>query len=90
MADELGVSRGVVVASYSQLTTEGYLTARRGSGTRIAQLSAPVLPPARRQLSASPAYKYELRPGLAEYHAFPRARWKAALSRPCGICPTGG
>ncbi len=89
MADELGVSRGVVVASYAQLTTEGYLTTRRGSGTRVAQLSAPGLPPARRQLSASPEYKYELRPGLADYHAFPRARWKAALSRALRDLPDG-
>ena len=37
LADELGVSRGVVVDSYSQLAAEGYLSAKRGSGTRVAE-----------------------------------------------------
>jgi len=35
LAEQLGVSRGVVVDSYAQLATEGYLAARRGSGTRV-------------------------------------------------------
>jgi DNA-binding transcriptional MocR family regulator len=48
LAEELGVSRGVVVDSYSQLTIEGYLTARRGSATRVAVLPPPARPPARR------------------------------------------
>ena len=40
LADQLGVSRGVVVDSYAQLATEGYLTAKRGSGTHVALLPA--------------------------------------------------
>ncbi|UOQ55853.1 PLP-dependent aminotransferase family protein [Leucobacter allii] len=31
----LGVARGVVVAAYEQLVAEGYLSAARGSGTRV-------------------------------------------------------
>jgi GntR family transcriptional regulator/MocR family aminotransferase len=80
LADELGVSRGVVVESYSQLTAEGYLTAQRGSSTRVAQLPEPDVP-ARRQLIAPREFRYDLRPGQADFHAFPRARWKAALVR---------
>jgi GntR family transcriptional regulator/MocR family aminotransferase len=80
LADDLGVSRGVVVESYSQLTAEGYLTAQRGSSTRVAQLPAPDVP-ARRQLIAPQEFRYDLRPGQADFHAFPRARWKAALVR---------
>ena len=34
LAADLGVSRGVVVRAYEQLTAEGYLQAVRGSGTR--------------------------------------------------------
>jgi DNA-binding transcriptional MocR family regulator len=48
LAEELGVSRGLVVDSYSQLTAEGYLTARRGSATRVAVPPPPARPPARR------------------------------------------
>ena len=38
LAQQLGVSRGVVVGSYAQLAAEGYLAARRGSATRVARL----------------------------------------------------
>ena len=81
LADELGVSRGVVVDSYSQLATEGYLAAKRGSGTRVALLPAPGSPPRRRQVSRARRFQYDLRPGQADFHAFPRAAWKAALAR---------
>jgi GntR family transcriptional regulator / MocR family aminotransferase len=47
LADELRVSRGVVVEAYSQLVAEGYLVARSGDGTRIADGLAQQ-PPARR------------------------------------------
>lgn len=79
LADELGVSRGVVVDSYAQLATEGYLSAKRGSGTRVASLPASGSPPARRTLEPPAVFRYDLRPGQADFHAFPRARWKAAL-----------
>ena len=36
LAADLGLSRGVVVEAYAQLIGEGYLEARRGSGTRVA------------------------------------------------------
>jgi len=81
LADQLGVSRGVVVDSYAQLATEGYLTAKRGSGTRVALLPASGTPPMPRQVSPPERFRYDLRPGLADFHAFPRARWKASLMR---------
>jgi len=81
LAEQLSVSRGVVVDSYAQLATEGYLAARRGSGTRVAATAASGRPPTRRRLSPPSRYRYELRPGLADFHSFPRAAWKAALVR---------
>ena len=89
LAEQLRVSRGVVVDSYAQLAIEGYLSARRGSGTRVAATAASGQPPARRQMAAARAYRYELRPGLADYHAFPRAAWKAALVRALRELPDG-
>jgi hypothetical protein len=56
------VSGGVVVASYAQLTTEGYLTARHGSGTRVATLPLPSGVTIRPRLSPPDRYQYELRP----------------------------
>jgi GntR family transcriptional regulator/MocR family aminotransferase len=85
LAEVLGVSRGVVVDCYAQLAIEGYLRARTGSGTRVAY--APMQPhPApsvhpRPALSAPTSVRYELRPGQADFHAFPRRQWQAALTR---------
>ena len=78
MAADLGVSRGVVVDTYSQLATEGYLSARRGAGTRVATLPTGAAP-TQRQLQPRSRYRYELRPGQPDYQAFPRERWRAAL-----------
>jgi GntR family transcriptional regulator/MocR family aminotransferase len=85
LAEELGVSRGVVVDCYAQLTTEGYLAARPGSGTRVAY--APVPPQYAGSLQRRPVVdvpariRYELRPGQPDFHAFPRRQWQAALTR---------
>ena len=37
LARELGVSRGVVVEAYDQLAAEGYVRARQGAPTRVAE-----------------------------------------------------
>lgn len=37
LGEQLGVARGTVVAVYEQLSSEGYLAARRGSGTIVAE-----------------------------------------------------
>jgi GntR family transcriptional regulator/MocR family aminotransferase len=81
LAEELSVSRGVVVDSYAQLTAEGFLSAKQGSGTRVAYLPSPWGTGAPRQVSATTRFRYDLRPGLADFHAFPRTRWQAALVR---------
>src|SRR3954447_4978974 len=39
---DLGVSRRLVVEAYEQLVAEGFLAARRGSGTVVAQAAAAV------------------------------------------------
>jgi GntR family transcriptional regulator / MocR family aminotransferase len=41
LAEELGVSRGVVVDCYAQLTIEGYLRSRTGSGTPVVYAPLP-------------------------------------------------
>ena len=81
LAQQLGVSRGVVVGSYAQLAAEGYVAAQRGSGTRVARLPETGSPLPRIPRPAAQRFRYDLRPGQADFHAFPRARWKAALLR---------
>ncbi|MBW8481517.1 MocR-like pyridoxine biosynthesis transcription factor PdxR [Actinomadura parmotrematis] len=85
LARDLGVSRGVVVTAYEQLVAEGFLTARRGDGTRVAPLARPDAPAARRpavwpcEQPAPPEIRYDLRPGQPDLAAFPREGWLAAL-----------
>ena len=77
LAAQLGVARGTVTAAYGQLTAEGYLTAKRGSGTAVATTlaaPAPVPPPA----PTARQWRYDLRPGLPALSEFPRAEWVAA------------
>ncbi len=44
LAADLGVARGTVTQAYEQLVAEGYLTARQGSGTRVAALVSAAVP----------------------------------------------
>ncbi|GHJ19493.1 hypothetical protein TPA0909_11070 [Streptomyces albus] len=49
LAADLGLARNTVAGAYSELVAEGWLSARHGSGTRVAQRAEPVPPrPARR------------------------------------------
>ena len=41
LAADLGVSRGVVVEAYQQLSSEGYLASRTGGATRVAAGPSP-------------------------------------------------
>src|ERR1700760_5108703 len=46
LADDLGVSRGVVVEAYQRLREEGVVSARSGAGTTVLPASArPTAPP---------------------------------------------
>jgi GntR family transcriptional regulator/MocR family aminotransferase len=78
LAAELGVSRGVVLEAYAQLTAEGYLTAGQGASTRVAATPRSERPPVP-AVSLEPRYSYELRPGLPDLAAFPREAWLRSL-----------
>jgi GntR family transcriptional regulator/MocR family aminotransferase len=87
LAADLRVSRGVVVESYEQLAAEGFLSARRGAGTRVAATAGvsadgPPDPGARSATGASSRPDgYDLRAGQPDLAAFPRAAWLAATRR---------
>jgi GntR family transcriptional regulator/MocR family aminotransferase len=80
LAEELEISRGVVVEAYSQLVAEGYLVARAGDGTRIATGLAqqPPAPPA--SSAAARRIRYDLRSGIPDLSFFPRREWQSAMS----------
>jgi GntR family transcriptional regulator / MocR family aminotransferase len=78
LARKLGLSRGVVLEAYSQLSAEGYFTATQGAPTRVASTPAAERPPVPAALLAS-RYDYDFDPGLPDMASFPRARWLRAL-----------
>ncbi|HST42363.1 MAG TPA: PLP-dependent aminotransferase family protein [Conexibacter sp.] len=77
LAQQLAVSRGVVVEAYAQLTAEGYLATRRGAGTIVA--TAPRMlrpPPAPLAVRALPE---DFHPGMPDLAGFPRDAWLRSL-----------
>jgi GntR family transcriptional regulator/MocR family aminotransferase len=71
LAAHLGVSRGLVVDCYAQLTAEGYLTSHVGSATRVA-IDAKPLPSPEDAMVLAPAPQIEFQPGVPDLSSFPR------------------
>jgi len=80
LAADLGLSRGVVVECYEQLTAEGYLTSVRGSRTRVAEIRTEALatPPVAPGIGEP---RYDFRPGTPDVASFPRRAWFTSLRR---------
>jgi len=84
LAAELGVSRSLVVGAYEQLTIEGYLEARQGSGTRVRTVRArpPERDPDATAPESGPYWPVPVGPdgkmassGLPDPALFPRTQW---------------
>ncbi|WIX83699.1 PLP-dependent aminotransferase family protein [Amycolatopsis carbonis] len=79
LAEDLGISRRLVVEVYTQLSAEGYLVSRPGSGTCVSDLSLPPtteVPDALRSAEVVP--RWDMRPGIPTLSAFPRRLWRRA------------
>ncbi|MCS5719106.1 PLP-dependent aminotransferase family protein [Herbiconiux sp. CPCC 205763] len=94
LAADLGIARSTVTECYAELVAEGWLTARQGSGTRVAQLATPrpaagggatatggAAAPAQRRSTGG------LSPGAGEFAEFPRVQWLAAARRALAAAP---
>ncbi|MFE9478007.1 PLP-dependent aminotransferase family protein [Streptomyces spororaveus] len=84
LAADLGIARNTVAEAYAELVAEGWLTARQGSGTRVAERARPrraaaAAAPVRRPARKGPAYS--LIPGSPDLGGFPRAAWLSAARR---------
>ena len=77
LAADLGVSRRLVVDAYAQLLAEGYLLARRGAGTFVAEAAAAVSVPEPEPEPGAPAFDFF--PGYPDLSSFPRGAWLRAL-----------
>ncbi|MEU7131906.1 PLP-dependent aminotransferase family protein [Streptomyces sp. NPDC046261] len=91
LAADLGLARNTVAEAYGELVAEGWLTARQGSGTRVAQRSAPAPRKAGERRSAPPRVTarplHDLRCGAADVSVFPRAAWLSAARRAMAVAP---
>ena len=77
LASDLGVSRRLVVDAYSQLLAEGYLLARRGAGTFVAEATRGAAATASEPAPSWPAFDFF--PGHPDLASFPRRQWLRAL-----------
>ncbi len=83
LATDLGVARNTVAGAYDQLVAEGWLVARQGSRTKVADrvplattasAAAPVRAP-------RPGLPFDLRAGAPDVASFPRSQWVSATRR---------
>lgn len=89
LAADLGVARNTVAAAYAELVAEGWLTARQGSGTLVAERARPLRAQPARHAGHSPvtapprarAPRHDLRHGTPDASSFPRAAWLASYRR---------
>ena len=87
LAADLGVARNTVAEVYSQLVAEGWLTARTGSGTSVAERRAADPGPGPAARSEAAAARYDLRAGAPDLSAFPRGAWLAAGRKVLAAAP---
>src|SRR5580704_5578683 len=87
LAADLGLARNTVAEVYSQLVAEGWLTARTGSGTSVAErrTAEPGPDPAARPEVAAP--RYDLRAGEPDLSAFPRQAWLVTARKALADAP---
>ncbi|QJS12534.1 PLP-dependent aminotransferase family protein [Streptomyces argyrophyllae] len=91
LAADLGVARNTVADAYAELVAEGWLTARQGSGTRVAERAEPLRDSVRTPVEVPPRARgpvHDLRQGSPDASAFPRAAWAASYRRALQTAPS--
>ncbi|KOG32094.1 MocR-like pyridoxine biosynthesis transcription factor PdxR [Streptomyces resistomycificus] len=84
LAADLGVARNTVADAYAELVAEGWLTARQGSGTRVAGRVEPLRHAERVPRKAPPRARgprHDLGQGTPDASSFPRTAWLASYRR---------
>ncbi|MER6674370.1 PLP-dependent aminotransferase family protein [Streptomyces sp. NPDC000983] len=91
LAADLGVARNTVADAYAELVAEGWLTARQGSGTRVAERALPPRPAGNPPVRTPPRARgplHDLRQGTPDVSGFPRADWLASYRRALQQAPS--
>ncbi|MGW2177413.1 MocR-like pyridoxine biosynthesis transcription factor PdxR [Streptomyces sp. NPDC001732] len=89
LAADLGMARNTVADAYAELVAEGWLTARQGSGTRVARRAEP-RPSAARVTRTRPTRSrpvHNLLAGSPDLSTFPRTEWLKAARRALTAAP---
>jgi GntR family transcriptional regulator/MocR family aminotransferase len=79
LAEDLGVSRGVVVEAYEQLIAEGYLVSTPASATRVGASGRGAV--AERVEPKQQAFQFDFRPGHPDLRNFPWQAWRRSSRR---------
>jgi GntR family transcriptional regulator / MocR family aminotransferase len=88
LAGDLGIARNTVAEAYTQLVAEGWLTARQGSGTRVAEHQRPPEPALTPPVPVGHPLPYDLRAGFPDVSAFPHTEWLAAARAALAAAPS--
>ena len=87
LAEQLGVSRGVIVEAYEQLVAEGYLSSQPGGTTRVCVRVLDSLPiPSARPAREAPRIDFGY--GRPDVTQFPRQVWLRSLRRILNEAPS--
>lgn len=86
LAADLGLARGTVTEAYAQLAAEGWLAARQGAATTVAENAggpapAPVAP------LADDRPRHDFKPGSPDLSGFPRQAWSSAIRQALRTLP---
>ncbi|MET9918066.1 PLP-dependent aminotransferase family protein [Streptomyces sp. NPDC006435] len=89
LAADLGMARNTVADAYAELVAEGWLTARQGSGTRVARRAEPRPSAVRVTRTRTPGSRpaHNLLGGSPDLSTFPRAEWLRAARRALTAAP---
>src|SRR5437879_1685271 len=86
LADQLGLSRGVIVEAYEQLVAEGYLSSRPGGATRVCASALEAQAPTT-EASPPDTLRIDFGYGRPDVGAFPRQAWLRSLRRVLNEAP---
>jgi len=81
LAGDLGLARNTVAGAYDQLVAEGWLVARQGSRTRVADRSSAAVTAAAPTEAPRRPLPFDLRAGAPDLSSFPRTEWLGAARR---------